>query len=89
MEKIKSVLDAIFNPKSIAIVGASDNPGKLGFHVMKSLVQGGYPNSLFPVNPGKDELFGTRAYPSLLQVPEEVDLSIIVLPAELVAKTIE
>ncbi len=82
-------LDAIFNPRAIAVIGASDNPGKLGFHTMKSLVQGGYSGKIFPINPGKDQLFGIKTYPSLLHVPGEVDVSIIVLPAELVPKTIE
>ena len=89
MKRRKSALEPIFNPKSIAVIGASDNPGKLGFHVMKSLTQGGYSGNLFPVNPGKNTLFGIKAFPSLLQVPQGVDLSIIVLPAELVPKTIE
>jgi acetyl-CoA synthetase (ADP-forming) len=88
--EIKPVgMEAIFNPRSVAVVGASDNPGKLGSHVMKSLTQGGYPGKIFPINPGKDEILGIKTYPSLLHVPEEVDLSIIVLPAEQVPKTIK
>ena len=88
--EIKPVgMEAIFNPRSVAVVGASDNPGKLGSHVMKSLTQGGYPGKIFPINPGKDEILGIKTYPSLLHVPEEVDLSIIVLPAEQVSKTIK
>jgi acyl-CoA synthetase (NDP forming) len=82
-------MEAIFNPRSVAVVGASDNPGKLGSHVMKSLTQGGYPGKIFPINPGKDEILGRKAFPSLLHVPEEVDLSIIVLPAEQVPKMIK
>ncbi len=89
MEKNRVVLDAIFNPGSVAVIGASDNPGKLGSHVMRSLTEGGYPGKIFPVNPGKGEIFGIKTYPSLLQVPEEVDLSIIVLPAEQVPKIIK
>jgi len=82
-------MGAIFNPKSVAVIGASDNPGKLGFHVMKSLTQGGYPGRIFPINPGKHEILGIKTFPSLLHVPEEVDLSIVVLPAELVPNTIK
>jgi len=89
MERRFLEMDAIFNPRSVAVIGASDNPGKLGFHVMKSLTQGGFPGRIFPINPGKDEILGIRTFPSLLQVPEEIDLSIIVLPAELVPKTIK
>jgi len=81
-------MEAIFNPRSVAVIGASDNPGKLGFHVMKSLTQGGYPGRIFPINPGKHEILGIKTFPSLLHVPEAVDLSIVVLPAELVPNTI-
>ena len=89
MEKRFFAMEAIFNPKSVAVIGASDNPGKLGFHVMKSLSQGGYPGRIFPINPGKHEILGIKAFPSLLHVPEQVDLSIVVLPAELVPRTIK
>lgn len=87
MEKRPLGIDAIFNPESVAVIGASDNPGKLGSHVMRSLTEGGYPGRIYPINPGKDEILGIKTYPSILQVPETVDLSIIVLPAELVPKT--
>jgi acyl-CoA synthetase (NDP forming) len=89
MEKRFLAMEAIFNPKSIAVIGASDNPGKLGFHVMKSLTQGGYSGRIFPINPGKREILGIKTFPSLLDVPEKVDLSIVVLPAESVPKTIK
>jgi len=89
MEKKWEATDAIFKPNSVAVIGASDNPGKLGSHVMRSLIEGKYPGRIYPVNPGKDEILGVKAYPSLLQVPDAVDLSIIVLPAELVPQTIK
>jgi len=89
MEKNWVALDAIFNPGSVAVIGASDNPGKLGSHVMKSLIQGRYPGKIYPVNPGKDEILGIKTYPSLFQVPDSVDLSIIVLPAEQVPRIIK
>ena len=89
MEKKWEALNAIFTPKSIAVIGASDNPGKLGSHVMRSLTEGGYPGKIFPVNPGRNEIMGIKTCPSLLHVPEEVDLSIIVLPAEQVPKIIK
>jgi len=89
MEKRWSAMEAIFNPKAVAVIGASDNPGKLGSHVMKSLIQGRYPGKIYPVNPGKDEILGIKTYPSLFQVPDNVDLSIIVLPAEQVPRIIK
>ena len=89
MEKRWTAIEAIFNPKAVAVIGASDNPGKLGSHVMKSLTQGRYPGRIYPVNPGKDEIMGIKTYPSLSQVPDTVDLSIIVLPADQVPKIIK
>jgi len=89
MERGWVALDAIFNPGSVAVIGASDNPGKLGSHVMKSLTQGQYPGRIYPVNPGKNEIMGIKTYPSLSQVPDTVDLSIIVLPADQVPKIIK
>jgi acyl-CoA synthetase (NDP forming) len=89
MEKGLAGLEAIFRPRSVAVIGASDNPGKLGFHVMKSLTQGRYPGKIFPVNPGKGEILGIKVFQSLSHIPEEVDLSIIVLPAEQIPKTIK
>jgi len=89
MERRLSGMEAIFSPGSVAVIGASDNPGKLGSHVMKSLIQGGYPGRIYPINPGRNEILGIKAYPSILQVPEAVDLSIIVLPAELVPNIIK
>jgi acyl-CoA synthetase (NDP forming) len=88
MDKKWEGLNVIFNPRAVAVIGASDNPGKLGSHVMRSLTEGEYPGRIYPVNPGKDEILGIRTYPSLLKVPETVDLSIIVLPAEQVPKII-
>jgi len=88
MEKKWEAMEAIFKPKAVAVIGASDNPGKLGSHVMRSLTEGKYPGRIYPVNPGKDEILGIKTYPSLLQIPDTVDLSIIALPAEQVPKII-
>jgi acyl-CoA synthetase (NDP forming) len=88
MERKWEQMEAIFHPRSVAVIGASDNPGKLGSHVMRSLTEGGYPGRIYPVNPGKGEILGIKTYPSLLRIPESADLSIIVLPAESVPKTI-
>ena len=89
MEKNWEAMDAIFKPRAVAVIGASDNPGKLGSHVMRSLTEGKYPGNIYPVNPGKDEILGIKTYPSLSQVPDTVDLSIIVLPADQVPKIIK
>jgi acyl-CoA synthetase (NDP forming) len=88
MEKKKEALDTIFNPEAVAVVGASDNFGKLGSHVMRSLIEGKYPGRIFPVNPGREEIFGMKTYPTLLNIPGTIDLAIIVLPADQVPKII-
>jgi acyl-CoA synthetase (NDP forming) len=89
MEENWEALDTIFNPKSVAVIGASDNPGKLGSHVMRSLIEGRYPGRIYPINPGKEEILGIKTYSSLSRVPDSVDLSIIVLPAEQVPNMIK
>lgn len=81
--------EAIFNPQSVAVIGASDDPAKLGYHVMKSLVGGGFPGKIFPINPGRKEVFGLPAFSSPELVQEKIDLAIVVLPAKLVPEVLE
>lgn len=77
-------LKTLFYPHSVAVVGASRNPGKLGYHVMKSLTRDGFKGQMFPINPGERELFGFGVYPSVLEVPQDLDVAIIALPAQMV-----
>ena len=85
MEKIQANLDTLFNPGSIAVIGASNSSEKLGFHVMKSLTKGGYGGEIIPVNPNSKEVMGFHAFNSLSEVKKEIDLAIIVLPANRVS----
>ncbi len=78
-------MQSLFEPTSVAVIGASDNPAKLGFHVMKSLLKGGYKGGLFPVNPGAERVFGRRAFKSVSESPLPVDLAVVVVPAKRVA----
>lgn len=89
MDKKLEALEVIFNPKAVAVIGASDNPGKLGSHVMRSLIEGRYPGRIYPVNPGKEEIFGIKTYSSITKIPDSIDLSILVLPAEQIPSIIE
>ncbi len=77
-------LKALFCPESVAVVGASNSFDKLGFHVVKSLVQGNYGGRIFPVNPKDQEIWGIRSYPALSEVPETVDLAVLAVPARFV-----
>ena len=82
-------LDAIFCPQSIAVVGASTTPGKVGHDIFRNILQGGYKGILYPVNPGTKAFSGVRAYPSVLAIPDEVELGIIILPPTLAAQSVE
>ena len=81
-------LDAIFSPQSIAVVGASGTPGKVGHDIFSNILQGGYRGVLYPVNPSTKAVSGVRAYPSMLQIPDEVDLAIVILPPKLAANAV-
>jgi acyl-CoA synthetase (NDP forming) len=85
----KRNMDILFNPKSVAVIGASEKEAKLGFHVMKSLTSGGFPGTIIPINPGLREIMGIKAFPSISEFPDEIDLAIIVLPAKLVPAVLE
>ncbi|MCX9009478.1 MAG: CoA-binding protein, partial [Candidatus Methanoperedens sp.] len=82
-------LDRIFNPKSIAVVGASDDPGSVGYILMKNLTELGYKGKVYPVNIHKPEVLGIKAYPTVEQLPETVDLAIIATPAKTVPDIVE
>jgi acetyltransferase len=74
-------LEPLFNPKSIAIVGATQKP-KFGYGVTRSLLDSNF--GVYPVNPNEDEIMGKRAYKSVKDIEEEIDLAIIVIPAQIV-----
>ena len=82
-------LKTLFNPHTVAVIGASENPGKLGFHVMKSLTLGGFKGRIVPVNPGAPSVMNLPAFPSLESFPGKIDLAIVVLPAKLVPGVFE
>jgi acetyl-CoA synthetase (ADP-forming) len=82
-------LKSLFNPKTVAVIGASENPDKLGSHVMKSLMSGNFGGTVLPVNPGSESIRGLKAFPSILDYPAPVELAIIVLPAKFVAGLFE
>ena len=85
------MLEEFFDPKSVAVVGASSSPGKLGYAVLENLVNGGYAEvgKIYPINPKADEILGQKVYPSVLDVPGEIDLAVMVIPYELVPAMLE
>jgi acetate---CoA ligase (ADP-forming) len=80
------MLEEFFHPKSVAVIGASTSPGKLGYAVLENLVEGGYKEvgTIYPINPKADEILGQKAYPSVLDVPGDIDLAVVVIPYKFV-----
>ncbi|MGB5158703.1 acetate--CoA ligase family protein [Desulfobacterium sp. N47] len=79
-------LEAIFSPKSVAVIGASTTPGKVGHDIFANILKGGFAGVLYPVNPSAKSILCVRAYPSLNEIPDEVDLAIIILPPAVAIK---
>jgi acetate---CoA ligase (ADP-forming) len=84
------MLKPFFEPRSVAVIGASTNPSKLGYAVLKNLVDGGYRDrgAVYPINPGAGEILGHKAFPTVLDVPDPIDLAVIVIPYQLVPEAL-
>ncbi|GAB4569150.1 MAG: acetate--CoA ligase [Anaerolineae bacterium] len=83
------MLEPFTSPRSVAVIGASNTPGKLGYAVLQNVIQYGFRGQIYPINPRGGEILGLRAYPSVLDVPDPIDLAIIVIPAQFVAEALE
>ena len=75
-------LEPVFNPRSIAVIGASRREGTIGQQVTKNLIEGGFPGPIYPINPGATEILGLKAYPSMGEVPGPVDAAVYCVPAD-------
>lgn len=82
-------LDAIFEPQSVAVIGASASPGKVGHDIFANILQGGYTGTLYPVNPNAKSISCVKAYPSVKAIPDQVDLAMIILPPRLALEAIK
>ena len=78
------MLDKLFSPESIAVIGASKTVGKVGYDTMSNLVKSGFAGPIIPVNSAGGELFGLKVYPQIADYPEPVDLVVIAVPADMV-----
>ncbi len=81
-------LAAIFSPKSVAFVGASGKMGKWGHSLPTNVISGGFPGRIYPVNPKGGKLFDRQVYPSLLEIPGDIDLVVVSIPADKVMELI-
>jgi len=82
-------LDCIFNPDAVAVIGASDVEGTVGFRLMKNLTESGFAGTVFPVNMKKPDILGIKAYKKVGQILEKIDMAIISTPAKTVPGIVE
>ena len=75
-------LTKFFNPESVAVIGASSTPGKIGYEVLRSLIQNNH--KIYPINPSQESILGLKAYRSILDIQDKVDLAVLTLPPKLV-----
>lgn len=83
-EQMVDGLSRLFHGRTVAVVGASSSPGKLGYEILANIVHGGYEGSVYPVNPRAGEILGLPAYASVSACPSSLDLVVVVVPAPLV-----
>jgi acetyltransferase len=81
-------LDSIFAPKSVAVIGATERENSVGRTILWNLLRSPFGGRLYPVNPKRKEVLGLPAYPSVLDIPEKIDLAVIVTPAQTVPEVI-
>jgi acetyl coenzyme A synthetase (ADP forming)-like protein len=82
---VVTAMNRIMKPKAVAVIGASDQAGKIGNSVMKNLINGGYKGKIYPITPKGGEIMGMTAYKSVKDVPGEIDTAVFAIPAALVA----
>jgi acetyltransferase len=79
----------IFSPSTVAVVGASRSPDKIGNVVIRNILQSGYKGKVFPINPSASEILDLKAYPKISDIPDQVDQAIITIPAKYVPDALE
>jgi acetyltransferase len=82
-------LDPIFSPRSVAVIGATEAPGSVGRTLLRNLIGSPFGGTVYPVNPKRANVLGIRAYKSIADVPEPVDLAVIVTPAATVPGVVQ
>jgi len=82
-------LKPLFYPKSVAVIGASRTPGKIGYEILRNILEYGYKGKVYPVNPKAEEILGLKSYPNVLSIPDKVDMAVIAVPAKIVPSVLE
>lgn len=81
-------MDKLFNPKSVAVIGASNTKGKIGNIILENLEKGGYKGKIYPVNPKYEKIGGLDCCAAISDIKDEIDLAIIAIPAEFVPEAV-
>ncbi|MBC7357080.1 MAG: acetate--CoA ligase family protein [Desulfacinum sp.] len=81
-------LDAFFRPRSVAVIGASESPEKLGHEILRNILEGGFPGAIYPINPKSETILGLQCFKNVKEVPDGVDLAVIIIPARFVPQAI-
>jgi acetyl coenzyme A synthetase (ADP forming)-like protein len=84
-DQVLASMKRIMQPKSLAVIGASSETGKIGNSVMKNLINGGYKGEIYPIHPKDAEILGYKAYKSVKDVPGDIDTAVFAIPAKFVA----
>lgn len=84
-----TAIDGLLRPKSVAVIGASTTPGKIGYTVVSNLLESQYQGEIYPINPGASEILGLKCYASVVEIPKEVDAAVIVVPAKIVPAALQ
>jgi len=82
-------LESIFYPRSIAIIGASRHPGSVGHSLLANIIDSRFQGVVYPVNPHAEAILGIKCYPRVLDIPDDVDQAIVIVPAPLVLQVME
>jgi len=82
-------LDAILRPRSVAVIGASNTPGKYGHEILKNIREGGYQGTIYPINLRAESILNLTCFPSIQDTPEPPDLAVVIIPARLVPQAVE
>ncbi len=82
-------MDALVSPRSIAVVGATNRRGSIGLSIFRNLIEAPYQGILYPVNRKARSVQGVKAYPTLSDIPDDVDMAVIIVPADYVPSTVE
>jgi acetyl coenzyme A synthetase (ADP forming)-like protein len=82
-------LDALFRPRSVAVIGTSRRPGTIGYQILDNILRHGFTGVVYPVNPSATAVHSIRAWPSILEIPDPVDMAVVVVPKEHVARVVD